>query len=106
VLVVVWRVRLRGRVALRPFLVPEVIARLLVRRVGVEGREVGLRVQAQGGERYLQLLAFLVLYDDVRNLSTLLVGDHVGDPAQHRPVRRPRLQPYQTSLFHALSTSC
>jgi len=98
---VVLHVGLRGRVALRLLHIPEVVAGLLVRRVGVEGREVRLRVEVEVRDRDLYAFFFVRLHDDVRHLPRHLVGDDLQDPTSLRAVLHARLEPDEPLLFHA-----
>src|SRR5215204_3122966 len=98
---VVLHAGLPGRVALRTLRVPEVVAGLLVRWAGVEGGEVRLRVEVKIPDRDLYLVLRGGLDDHVRYLTRPLVGNDLQDPPNLRAVLRPRLEPYQTLLFHA-----
>src|SRR5829696_8395012 len=78
--------------------VTRVVARLFVRSVGLESREVGVGVEGEVRDRYLQPFSALRL-DDVRNLSALLVCYHLSDAADLRTVCRPRFEPDKTSFL-------
>jgi hypothetical protein len=67
-----------------------VISRFFVRGVGFEGREVGFRVEGEARDRSLEPLPALRLDDDVRNLTTLLVSNHLRDATGLCTVSRPR----------------
>jgi len=86
--------------------VAHVLAGLLIRRIGVEGGEVGLGVEGEVGDGYLHSPVLVHLDDDVRHLPRPLVGNYLRDPADLLPVPRARLESDQTPLFHhALKTS-
>src|SRR5215207_6168235 len=73
--------------------VTRVVTGLFVRRVGLECREVGVGVEGEVRDRNLQ------------PFPALLVFYHIGDAADLATVRRPRLEPDETSFLQVVLRS-
>src|SRR5829696_5609939 len=76
--------------------VTRVVAGLFVRSVGIEG---------EVRDRNLQPFPALRLDDDVGDLAALLVFYNIGDAADLATVRRPRLEPDETSFLQVVLRS-
>src|SRR5215218_6285197 len=94
-----------GVVVFRFRFVTCVVAGLFVRSVGLEGREVGVRVEGEVHDGNLQPFSPLRLDDDVGDLAALLVFYQIGDAADLATVRRPRLEPDETSFLQVVLRS-
>src|SRR5215208_1197949 len=85
--------------------VTRVVAGLFVRSVGLESREVGVGIEGEVRDRNLQPFPALRLDDDVGDLAALLVFYNIGDAADLTTVRRPRLEPDETSFLQVVLRS-